>query len=237
MTNAIIITGGAQRVGMAVAKDLAARGHSVVISYRRDKASLEELQQLGITCIQADFSSQTGINQFIAAVKLCCNSIRALIHNASDWQPESVNVSPQDTMTQMMQIHAMVPYQLNLALAELLGSNGCGDIIHMTDYVEKTGSKKHIAYAASKAALHNMTKSFAALLAPTVKVNSIAPGLIMFNEDDDEAYRQKAKTKSLMAIEPGANVVIDTVNYILSNTYLTGSCIDLDGGRALASKK
>ncbi len=65
------------------------------------------------------------------------------------------------------------------------------------------GSDKHIAYAASKAALDNMTRSFARKLAPDVKVNAIAPALIMFNTGDDEAYRQQALTKSLMQIAQG----------------------------------
>ncbi|WP_224746053.1 dihydromonapterin reductase [Neiella litorisoli] len=237
MTNAVIITGGAQRVGKALAIALAQQGFDVVISYRTMKPAVTELRELGIHCQQADFSSQTGIDDFIGWINQKCGSIRALIHNASDWLAESADVSPQQTMNQMMQIHAMVPYQLNLALAELLQTSTQGDIIHLTDYVVKTGSKKHIAYAASKSALENMTKSFAALLAPKVKVNAIAPGLIMFNEHDDERYREKAKRKSLMAIEPGPQVVIDTINYIINNPYLTGSCVDLDGGRALASKQ
>ena len=62
------------------------------------------------------------------------------------------------------------------------------------------GSDKHIAYAASKAALDNMTRSFARKLAPEVKVKSIAPSLILFNEHDDAEYRQQALNKSLMKL-------------------------------------
>lgn len=230
---AIVITGGGQRVGLALALAMRQQGNPVVVSYRSDKSGIAQLKQAGVLCIQADLSHQRGIDSLIAQIHEHCSSIRALIHNASAWLPEDDANTAQETINQMMQIHAVVPYQLNLALASLL-KNGGGDIIHLTDYVVKTGSKKHIAYAASKAALENMTLSFAALYAPEVKVNAIAPGLIMFNEEDDEAYRAKAKSKSLLQIEPGAQVIVDTVNYLMSCSYLTGSCIDLDGGRAIA---
>ncbi|STI17699.1 putative short chain dehydrogenase [Escherichia coli] len=72
----------------------------------------------------------------------------------------------------------------------------------------RRGSDKHVAYAASKAALDNMTRSFARKLAPEVKVNSIAPSLILFNEHDDAEYRQQALNKSLMKTAPGEKEVI-----------------------------
>lgn len=105
----------------------------------------------------------------------------------------------------MLQIHVNAPYLLNHALLDLLRGHGhaAGDIIHFTDYVVERGSDKHIAYAASKAALDNMTRSFARKLAPEVKVNAIAPAMILFNEDDDAEYRQQALNKSLMKIAPG----------------------------------
>ena len=237
MQQAIVITGGGQRVGLALAKWAHEQGHPVVVSYRTYKEGVEELQQLGVLCIQADFAVQAGIDAFIQQVKQHCSSIRALIHNASEWLAESDEISAESALTRMMQIHAMVPYQLNLAFADLLKpSTGLADIIHLTDYVASTGSPRHIAYAASKAALENMSQSFATLYAPKIKVNSVAPGLLMFNKEDDEAFKAKAINKSLLKIEPGAEVLLSTIDYILKCDYLTGRCIHLDGGRHLAGR-
>mgnify|MGYP006187188965 FL=1 len=91
-----------------------------------------------------------------------------------------------------------------------------------------------MAYAASKAALENLTFSFAKALAPKVKVNAIAPALLMFNSDDDNEYREKALKKSLLQIEPGANEMTNTVVYLLNSRYITGRVLALDGGRPLA---
>ncbi|VAR88808.1 short chain dehydrogenase [Klebsiella pneumoniae] len=111
--------------------------------------------------------------------------------------------------------------------------HNASDIIHITDYVVERGSDKHIAYAASKAALDNMTRSFARKLAPEVKVNAIAPSLIMFNEGDDEAYRQQALDKSLMKIAPGEKEISDLIDYLFTSRYVTGRSFAVDGGRPL----
>ncbi|MFD2436249.1 SDR family oxidoreductase [Modicisalibacter luteus] len=103
----------------------------------------------------------------------------------------------------------------------------------MTDYVAGTGSKKHAAYAATKAGLENLTLSFAAMFAPDIQVNAIAPALIMLNEGDDEAYAAKARAKSAMAMVPGPGVIYQSLRYLLDNRYVTGITLPVDGGRHL----
>lgn len=230
----ILITGGAQRLGLACAKHLRARGHKVIITYRTPRDSIADIQQLGIETIQADFSSDAGVQAFIQWAKRSHTSLRAIIHNASDWCPESDDTPAEQTLNRMMQIHVSAPYQINLALKSLLlAYQGVADIVHLTDYVQDTGSKKHIAYAASKAALHNLTLSFSQVLAPDVKVNSVAPALLMFNQDDSEEYKQKALKKSLLQISPGEQEGVDTIEYLLKSQFITGRTLHLDGGRHL----
>ena len=92
---------------------------------------------------------------------------------------------------------------------------------------------KRIAYCASKAGLDNLTLSFAARYAPAIKVNGIAPALVMFNDNDDAAYREKTLAKSALGIEPGAEVVYQGLRYLLDNPYVTGTTLTLNGGRHL----
>ncbi len=77
-----------------------------------------------------------------------------------------------------------------------------------------------------------MTRSFARKLAPEVKVNAIAPSLIMFNEGDDEAYRQQALDKSLMKIARRKEIS-DLIDYLFTSRYVTGRSFAVDGGRPL----
>ena len=138
----------------------------------------------------------------------------------------------------MLNVHVAAPYLINQQCGEQLcrygETHGQADIVHLSDYVASTGSKKHIAYAASKAALDNLTLSFASKYAPLVKVNSIAPALLMFNPEDSPEYRKRALQKSLLRIAPGDDEGVNTIRYILGSRYLTGKTIALDGGRHLA---
>lgn len=231
----IVLTGGGKRIGLALAQHFVAQKQPLIISYRTHYPAIEKLEQAGVICLAADFSNDQGILDFAKQVHTITPSLRAVIHNASDWQAENTEMTLSHTLDKMMQIHVKVPYLLNHEFAPLLRSSepASGDIIHLTDYVAERGSDKHIAYAASKAALDNMTRSFARKLAPEIKVNAIAPAMIMFNDHDDAAYRQQALDKSLMKIEPGAGEIIRLVDYLLASNYVTGRTHCVDGGRPL----
>ena len=235
MSLPILITGGSQRLGLAIAQHLLANDQPVIITYRRHKPSVDELKNVGAIVLEADFSTQAGISRAIEEIKRTAPKLRGIIHNASDWVPENAETAPGDLIHDMMMVHANAPYQLNLALKDALQpDNGARtDIIHMTDYVQDTGSENHIAYAASKAALHNLTLSFARVYAPYVKVNSIAPSLVMFNDDDTQEYREKALNKNLLGLVPGAQEAVKAVNYLLTAEYVTGQTLHLNGGRNL----
>ncbi|WP_437887565.1 dihydromonapterin reductase [Phytobacter sp. V91] len=231
----ILITGGGRRIGLALAHHLLSQQQPVIVSYRTHYPAIDQLEKAGAVCIQADFSTDEGINAFAARVKTETSGLRAIIHNASDWQAEKRGTPLTDVLSNMLQIHVHAPYLLNHALEGLLRGFGhaASDIIHITDYVVECGSDKHIAYAASKAALDNMTRSFAKKLAPEVKVNAIAPAMILFNESDDAEYRQQALNKSLMKIAPGEKEILDIVDYLLTSCYVTGRSFAVDGGRPL----
>ena len=234
----VIITGGARRLGLATALALHQQGYAVLVTYRKHRSALTELRRNGIETLHADFGDEEGALKFSTELVNRYEMIRAIIHNASEWIAEAEPQNNASIMQSMLNTHVMAPYLINEACGELLTrygkANGYADIIHMSDYVAATGSKKHIAYAASKAALENLSLSYASKLAPWVKVNSIAPALLMFNEGDDAIYREKAKAKSLLGIVPGVSEGVSTIQYLLESRYLTGKTIALDGGRHLA---
>jgi len=238
MTSPIIITGVGKRIGYALAKHFLAQGQQVIGTYRSHYPSIDELQALGATLIQGDFYDNAQVQTLIEQLSQY-PKFRAIIHNASDWLADnSPSLAAHEVLQRMMQVHVSVPYQLNLALESQLRAGaeseiGASDVIHITDYVAEKGSAKHIAYAASKAALHNMTLSFAAKFAPEVKVNSIAPAMILFNPSDDAAYRQKTLTKAILPKEAGNQEIIALVQYLLDSRYITGRSHNVDGGRHL----
>lgn len=228
----ILITGAAQRVGLHCAQRLLDDGHRLIFSYRSEREGVERLIERGAIGLQADFSSEAGIESFIAALLEHTDSLRAVIHNASDWQTEQPGEEAA-TFQAMVSVHMLAPYLINLRCETLLRRSPRADIIHLSDDVTRRGSAKHIAYSASKAGLENLTLSFAARFAPHIRVNAIAPALILFNPQDDDDYRRRTLAKSALGIEPGAEVVYQSLRYLLDNDYVTGTLLSVNGGRHL----
>lgn len=231
----ILITGAAQRIGRYCAEQLQASGQPVIISYRQARPALDELRQQGITVLPADFSNEAGILAFIARLRQQTPQLRAIIHNASSWQPDSYEdaTSQAKGMCEMFHVHMLAPYLINLQCKDLLHYGGPADIIHIGDDVTRKGSRKHAAYAATKAGLQNLTRSFAALLAPEIRVNALLPAMIQFNEGDPPEYRQQTLDKSVLGIEPGPEAVYQAICYLLEAHYVTGTQVRINGGRHL----
>ncbi|ARQ76068.1 dihydromonapterin reductase [Pseudomonas fragi] len=228
----ILITGAGQRVGLHCAQRLLADGYAVIFTYRSEKPGVQTLLDLGATALFADFSNEAGILDFIQRLKARTHSLRAIVHNASAWLEETPQTETSAFM-HMFSVHMLAPYLINLHCSEQLERSSPADIVHITDDVTRKGSSKHIAYCATKAGLDSLTLSFAAKLAPQIKVNGIAPALLMFNPDDDAAYRTKALAKSVLGIEPGAEVIYQGLRYLLDNPYVTGTTLTVNGGRHL----
>ena len=226
----ILLTGAGQRVGLHCAQRLLKDGHRVIFNSRTERSGVQTLRDLGATALFADFSTEAGILDFISELKTLTDSLRAIVHNASEWLAESTD-SDGDAFTRMFNVHMLAPYLINLHCAELLQRSTQADIVHISDDVTRKGSSKHIGYCASKAGLDSLTLSFAARYAPAIKVNGIAPALLLFNPEDDAAYRTKALAKSALGIEPGSEVIYQSLRYLLDNPYVTGTTLTVNGGR------
>ncbi|MFG6206359.1 dihydromonapterin reductase [Pseudomonas retamae] len=228
----ILITGAAQRVGLHCAQRLLEDGHRVIFTYRTERPGVQTLRNLGALGLFADFATEAGILAFISELKSHTDSLRAIVHNASEWLAETPG-NETEAFTRMVNLHMLAPYLINLHCADLLQRSTPADIIHISDDVTRKGSSKHIGYCASKAGLDSLTLSFAARYAPAIKVNGIAPALLLFNPDDNAAYRAKALAKSALGFEPGSDVIYQSLRYLLDNPYVTGTTLTVNGGRHL----
>jgi len=228
----ILITGASQRVGLHCAERLLDDGHSLIVTFRREKPALQRLRERGALTLQADFRDEASILAFIEELKRHTDSLRAIVHNASAWFAEAPGEEAA-AFAQLFTVHMLAPYLINLHCAELLQRSAQADIIHISDDVVRKGSANRPAYCASKAGLDSLTLSFAARLAPAIKVNGIAPALLMFNEDDDAEYRAKALSKSALGFEPGPQVIYQSLRYLLDTPYITGTTLTVNGGRHL----
>ena len=228
MNSPILVTGASQRVGLALALELAQAGHTVVSASRTVQP---QAAHPNIVQFQADLCRADDRQALIDYLVEHYDGLRAIIHNASLWLDDGL-----DNLETMFRLHVEAPYHLNLALGEMLAKQDKADIIHICDETSSRGSKSHIGYAATKAALQNMVLSFAEKYAPKVHVNGILPGLLILKEGGDEAYRQQTLKKALLEFEPGAGPLIETVKYLLASQYSTGSQVVINGGRHLKNR-
>lgn len=227
----ILISGGGQRIGRHCAERLVDDGHPVIVSYRRERPELEALRRRGVVTLQADFSEARGILDFIRRLRDETGALRAIIHNAAAWAVDDDD--PEGArFEQLFRVHMQAPYLINRHCRDLLEacSEPQRDIIHITDHLARGGMSEHAAYAATKAGLENLTRSFARRYAPSIQVNAIAPGPVMLNGDDDDAIAEAVRQRSAMGLVPGPGVIYQSVRYLLDNRFTTGITLPVDGG-------
>ena len=233
MTNPILITGGATRLGFALADYYLNNGQSVVITYRSQRPEVQKLTDKGALCVQADFATDTGIYAAAEQLSAQCPKLHSIVHNASSWFTDPGGTDDLDNLALMMRIHVGASMVLTDKLVNALLQSDNPSVINISDHVANRGSDQHMAYAASKSAMLNLTKSQAKKYAPDIRVNALCPALLEFRDEDDADYRERAQNKSALKIVPGFDVAIEAICYLQSNRYTTGSVLPLDGGRPL----
>jgi dihydromonapterin reductase/dihydrofolate reductase len=235
----ILVTGVGRRVGYHLAQRLHHDGFQVVGQFRRHTEECDRLKQLGIPLLHGDFASTEQILAFIDEVKLNCDSLRAIVHNASSFEPTSEDLhQAAQQYEQFFNVHMKAPFLINQALhAQLLASDSVlKDIIHITDINAENPSAKFDIYCSTKGGLHNLTLAQAKKFAPAIKVNAIAPGPVLFSELHSDEVIQQTLSETLLGREGGAEPVYQALKSILDNPFMTGASIAVDGGRRLAKR-
>lgn len=236
LEKAILITGAGRRIGLHIAKRLFDDGHTVIAHYRNHTDNIDILTDMGITVIQADLNDSNKILQFVTNLKTCCSSFKAIIHNASSFEATSKDLSEAAVQfDNFFNIHMKAPFLINQSLKFLmLGEiNDPADIIHITDINAKNPTPEFDIYGTTKAGLHNLTLVLAKKFAPTIKVNSIAPGPVLFTEQHSDKTQRQILNETLLAKEGGPESVYLAIKSLLTNPFITGSSITVDGGRCL----
>ncbi|MBD3612425.1 MAG: dihydromonapterin reductase [Hydrogenovibrio crunogenus] len=228
ISDAILITGAGQRIGEYLAQQFLAQHQPVVFTYRTERPAVDALKAQGALGFQVDFTQSEQLTQFLQALPQEVSSLRAVIHNASLWLPDS-KIKTADMLADLMAVHVAAPYQINQACEPLLrkSQTAVTDIIALSDAKVAKGHPDYAGYLASKAGLESLTLSFAKAFAPNIKVNTIAPGLVIFNEGDSEAYKKARLAESAIPVEPGMDSIWQAVQFLMNSPSATGSTVSL----------
>ncbi len=224
--NSILITGAGQRVGLFLAKHFLKQGEQVFFTYKTPRAEVRELIKQGAVGFKVDFTNEQQVGKFLIEIKKQVTSIKLLIHNASVWLKDSD--IDNNLFKEMVALHQLVPYQITMQLVEeLKACQGRANVIAIADSKIKAGHKDFAAYLSTKAALKTMMDSFAKKLAPNIKVNTISPGLVVFNKHDSIEYKKQRLQKLAIPIEPTEQTILNAVEFLLKSPNSTGSNIEL----------
>ncbi len=236
----VLITGGAKRIGACIARYFHAKGFYVILHYNSSAKEAEQLKSdlLSIrknSCrtIQANFSDESSIDSALKDILDSTEKLDVLINNASGFFPTPIESATKEEWLTLLDTNATVPLLLIKSLKPLLeDSKGC--VINISDSEVDSGIPEYSLYTAAKAALESLTKSLAKELAPNVRINAIAPGIILWPEDGalDEEKKAEIVNKTALGREGEPDDIASATYLLYKSTYMTGQVLKIDGGRS-----
>ncbi len=235
--NVALITGAAKRLGRATALALAEAGVSVIVHYHRSEDESAELAQaieaLGVRAwtIGADLSQpDEAAGLYEKAVNAAAN-IDFIINNASFFHEDTVLDFELADLTKNIQVHAAAPLLLARAHAN---AGRAGAIVNFLDARIVDYDRTHAAYHLSKRMLFTLTRMLAVELAPAIRVNGVAPGLVLPPEGKDDAYLQSLAHTNPLNRHGDEEDIAAAVVFLLRSDFVTGQVLFVDGGRHMA---
>lgn len=235
-----LVTGAAKRIGRAVALALADAGADVIVHYNRSaqeaRSVASEATDLGVRAwtVAADLSEPAaGTRLFQQAVETA-GPVDILINSASIFPRGTLLESSPDDFVTNLTVNAVSPLMICRALAaqEIPGSA----IVNFLDTRVLDYDRKHVPYHVSKRAFFSITRMLADELAPTTRVNGVAPGLILPPPGEDESYLARMSHTNPLNAHGSVADITRAVLFLLQSTFVTGQVIYVDGGRHIKGR-
>ena len=232
-----LITGAAVRLGRACALALAEAGADVVIHYHRSRreaqATAADIRRLGRKAwtLRADLGDPKQAARLVGqARRIARGPLDILISGASVFPKSRLEDVTAADLAAQMQLHAMAPLELSRRFAAQTSS---GDIINFLDCRIGSQAPGFVAYLISKQALASLTAAMALKFAPGIRVNAVAPGLILPPPGEPESYLERLKDTCPLKRHGSPQDITEAVLFLLRGTFVTGRVIYVDGGRHL----
>ena len=239
----VLVTGGAKRVGAAICRLLQAAGARIAIHYRSSgqealalQNELNALRPGSSAVFQADLLDLDALPRLVHKVTARFGQLDALINNASSFYATPLADIAEQQWHDLLGTNLKAPLFLaQAAAAELRRHHGC--IVNIADIHAERPMHGHLLYSVAKAGLVALTKGLAQEMAPHVRVNAVAPGVIVWPENEawmDEEQRRKIVAHTLLKREGEPDDIARTVAFLIQDApYITGQIIAVDGGRSV----
>ena len=236
----VLITGAARRIGANIAQLFHNANYRVVIHYNQSASAanklcktLNDIDPDSCLMIQANLSNTSGIKK-ITDLIVNMGRLDVLVNNASSFYPTPLKNCDQEQWDDLIGSNLKGPFFLTQALSPLL-KRQLGAVVNISDMHARQALAAHSIYSIAKGGNIAMTKTMALELAPEVRVNSVAPGAILWPEhEEDDLEKQQSVLKNVpMGRLGSASDIADTVFFLaVDASYMTGQTIAVDGGRS-----
>ena len=236
--NKIIITGGATRIGAAIAKKLSGQKVEIVIHFNKSKSKAEKLKrelsknQTKVYLIRGDLSKETDVKKILKFAKSKLKYFDCLINNASLFENDKLENFTTDSWGRHLRTNLRAPALLSKEFAKnIKGKNN--NIINIIDQRVFKLTPYFFSYTISKTGLYTLTKTSAMSLAPNIRVNGIAPGPTIKNKRQTEKHFKKQYMATPLKKQVDVEEICNAVDFFIKNRSITGQVLAIDSGQNL----
>ncbi len=236
---AALVTGAGRRLGLAMARSLAADGWAVAL-HARDSAAAARAEAEAIragggkaVALEADLTCGEAARALPGRASAALGPLSLLVNNASTFIADGVRSASAATIATNLAVNLVAPMLLAQGFAAGFGARSGGQIVNLLDQRVANPTPDYMSYQAAKSALATLTRIWALELAPAIRVNAIAPGIALPNVGSDEAVMRRWTARHPLRRGTAPGELCDALRFLIAAPAMTGQTLCLDGGQSL----
>ncbi|MBM47958.1 MAG: short chain dehydrogenase [Euryarchaeota archaeon] len=233
---AILVTGGAKRIGRSICIQLANDGYAIAI-HHRDSASeasdlASEIASMGgsATTVQCDLVDPAATSTLIDKASEALGGVFGLVNNASTFVHDDITTFDEASWDGHMAVNVRAPMLLIRSLCQRLGEGHQASVVNILDQKIAAPNPDHLSYTASRYAMLGLTEALARGLAPSIRVNAVAPGHTLPSPFQSPSGFARAQSEAPLGYGPGPEDIAGAVSYLMGAGSVTGQVIFVDSG-------
>ena len=233
ITKVIAVTGASRGIGATIALELARRGFTVACLTRKGQGpEVAVPADLAARCVNVccDVTDERSVKQALAGIVAKAGSIHGLVNNAGIHLDGPSDKLTLDVYNQVMSTNATAVFTACREVYPHLVEAGGGIIVNIGSFFDKIGVKRNVAYCASKAGVAHLTRALAVAWAPSISVNSVAPGVIPFGEENEPRVQTLIGKSPAKRPGTGQEIAEGVIHFLTASTFTTGQVLAVDGG-------
>ncbi len=232
-----LVTGGAKRLGKAIVLGLARRGYAIGLHYHNSTKEAyelaDELDMLGVPVLMlsADLKNPSEIKRIFKKIDAAGYPLKVLVNSAAQMSRKPLAKTSIKEWDALFALNLRAVWQLSMLASERMSAGGV--IINISDVGAQRAWSGFGAYSITKAAVDSLTMVLAQSLASKIRVNAVAPGLVLPGENVSEESWNRLVQKTPLNRPISTAAITRTIDFLLDNAYVTGEIVAVDGGRQL----